>query len=96
MWLNLPEPVHACTRHTLYPLKRCSWRGLGPGEPSRTCVKEGYIPCSLCETVGREGSMRFDVLEPHPTSAASTLTPSSPCKEAVREGSVQLNHPKLL
>ena len=50
----------------------------------------------MLETVVREGSMRFDVLEPHPTSADSTLTPSSPCKEAVREGSVQANHPELM
>ena len=32
-----------------------------------------YIPCYLCEDVVREGSMRFDVLEPHRTSAYSTL-----------------------
>ena len=39
--------------------------------------------------------MRFDVLEPHPTSAYSTLTPI-PCKDAGREGSVQSNHPELV
>ena len=50
----------------------------------------------MLETVVREGSMRFDVLEPHPTSAYSTLTPSIPCKAAVREGSVQSNHSELL
>ena len=59
-------------------------------------MKEVYIPCYLCENVVREGSMRVDVLEPHPTSAYSTLTPSIPCKDAVREGSVQSNHPELM
>ena len=47
----------------------------------------------VLENVVREGSMRFDVLEPHPTSAYST---SIPCKAAVREGSVKSNHPELL
>ena len=37
--------------------------------------------------------MRFDVLEPHPTSAYST---SIPCKDAGREGSVESNHPELV
>ena len=40
--------------------------------------------------------MRFDVLEPHPTSAYSTLAPSIPCKDAVRGGSIQSNHPELM
>ena len=78
-----PRTGAYCTLHTLYPLKRCSWRRFGPVEPSRTCVKEVYIPCYLygnvvregsmrfdvLENVVREGLMRFDVLEPHPTSA---------------------------
>ena len=48
------------------------------------------------ENVVREGSMRFAVLELPPTSASSTLTPLLPCKDAVREGSVQSNHPELM
>ena len=67
MHLNLPELVHRapCTR-----LKRCSWRRFGPVEPPRT---EVYVPCSNCGKVVREGSMRFAVLEPLPTSAFSSL-----------------------
>ena len=35
------------------------------------------------------------MLEPHPTSASSTLTPSIPClKDAFREGSVQCEPPR--
>ena len=69
-----------CTLHTLYPLKRCSWRRLGTVEPPRTRVKEVYIPCYLCEDVVREGSMRFDGLESHQTSAYSTLHTLYPLK----------------
>ena len=50
----------------------------------------------MLENVVREGSMRVDVLQPHPTSAYSTLTPSIPCKDAVREGSVQSNNAELM
>ena len=75
-----PRTGAYCTLHTLYPLKRCSWRRFGTVEPPQTQVKEVYIPCYLCEEavrsrfdviehVVREGSMRFDVLEPPPTSA---------------------------
>ena len=73
MCLNLPDPVPYCTLHTFNPLKSCSLRRFSTVEPPRTHVKEVYIPCYLCEDAVREGSMRFDVLEPHPTSAASTL-----------------------
>ena len=76
MCLKLPEPVHIapCTR--AIPCKdvvrECSVQSNHP----ELVRKKVYIPCYLCENVVREGSMRFDVLEPHPTSAYSTLTPS--------------------
>ena len=69
-----------CTLHTLYPLKRCSQRRFGPVEPPRTRVKELYIPCYVCEDVVREGSMRFDLLEPPRTSAYCTLHTLYPLK----------------
>ena len=67
--LEPPRTVVYCTLHTLYPLKICSWRRFGTVEPPLTHKKAVYIPCYLCEDVVREGSMRFDVLEPHRTSA---------------------------
>ena len=78
--LEPPRTGAYCTLHTLYPLKRCSWRRFGTVEPPRTRVKEVYIPCYLCEDVVQEGSMRFDVLEPHRTSAYSTLPCTPPLK----------------
>ena len=38
-------------------------------EPSLTISLQVYIPSYLCEDVDREGSMRFDVLEPPRTGA---------------------------
>ena len=49
-------------------------------EPPRIRVKELYKPCYLCEDVVREGSMRFDVLEPPRTSAYCTLHTLYPLK----------------
>ena len=43
--------------------------GTGCGTAPRPRVKEVFLPCSLCEDAVREGSMRFDVLDPHPPSA---------------------------
>ena len=71
--LEPPRTSAYYTLHTLYPLKRCSWRRFGTVEPPRTRVKEVYIPCYLCEDEVREGSMRFDVLEPPRTGALYPL-----------------------
>ena len=71
--LEPPRTGAECTLHTLYPLKRCSLRRFGTVEPPRTRVKEVYRPGYLCEAAVREGSKRFAVLEPSPTSASSTL-----------------------
>ena len=69
-----PHPTSAySTLHSLYPLQRCSQIRFGRVEPPRIRVKELYIPCYLCEDVVREGSMRFDVLEPPRTGAYCTL-----------------------
>ena len=81
------------------PLFLGSTRAVYPANSTKylfECLTQTYMNKKLLENVGREGSMRFDVLEPHPTSAYSTLTPSIPCKDAVREGSVQSNHPELM
>ena len=40
----------------------------------------------------REGSRRFDALEPPRTSVRAPCTPCFFCEEVVREGSVQSNH----
>ena len=64
--------------------------------PSLSEQSLSYVPWPKTENVVRGGSRRFDVLEPHPTSAYSTLTPSIPFKDAGREGSVQSNHPELV
>ena len=44
-------------------------------ESTRKRVVTGYIPCYLCEDVVRDGSMRFDVLEPHQTSPLHSFYP---------------------
>ena len=82
--LEPPRTGSYCTLNTFYPLKRCSWRRFGPVEPPRTYVKELYIPCYLCEDVVREGSMRFDVLEPPRTGAYCTLHTLYPLKRCSR------------
>ena len=46
--------------------------------------------------VVREGSRRFDDLEPPRTSALEPCKSCFPCKNVDREGSVQSNHPELL
>ena len=109
-WTVSPHPlkddsiVH--TRTALHVPFTGSQRRFGPVEPSRTRVKELYIPCYLCEDVVREGSM---MLEPPQTGAYCTLhtlyplkrctqvpyTPCSHCEDEVREGSVQSNHSEL-
>ena len=59
-------------------------------------MEELYTPCFLCHAVVREGSLRFDALEPPRTHVQAPCTPCFPCKDVVREGSVQSNHPELL
>ena len=54
--LEPPRTSAYCTLHTLYPLKRCSWRRFD----ARTHVKELYTPCYLCHDVVREGLMRVN------------------------------------
>ena len=63
----------------------------------RPHVEERYTPCYLCDDVVlREGSRRFDVLEPPRTRARAPCTPCFPCNDVASEGSVQANHPNLL
>ena len=73
--LEPPRTSASCTLHTLYPLKRCSWRRFD----ARTHVKELYTPCYLCHDVVREGSRRFAALEPPRT------TPCTPCFSSFTE-----------
>ena len=52
-------------------------------------MKELYMPCYLCHDVVREGSRRFDALEPPRTSVRASRTPCFFCEDVVREGSVE-------
>ena len=54
-------------------------------EPLRTHVKDFYTPCFLCTEVVREGSRRFEGVEP---LGNSVQAPCSHCEDEVREGSV--------
>ena len=49
--------------HIVYRGAMWSQRRFGPVKPSRTRVKEVYIPCYLCEDVVREGLMCLNLIE---------------------------------
>ena len=51
--------VHKHPAHLVSSVKM-----FGIVKPPRTHVKELYTPCFLCDEVVREGSRRFDALEP--------------------------------
>ena len=55
-----------------------------------------YTPWSLWEDVVREGSRRFDALEPPRTSVRAPCTPCFFCEDVVREGSVESNHSETM
>ena len=68
-------------------------------------MKELYTPCYLCHDVVREGSRRFDALEPPRTSVRAPCTKKNSTHlaisvmvwfEKVQGGSIRLNHPKLV
>ena len=65
MRLNHPEQVHKNPANFVSPVKI----KFGTVELPRTHVEELYKPCNLCDYVVREGSRRFDALEPPRISA---------------------------
>ena len=52
-------------------------------------------PCFLCTEVVREGSSRFEGVEPLGNSVQVPYTSCYHCVDEVREGSVQSNHSEL-
>ena len=58
----------------------------------RTHVKDFYTPCFLCTEVVRDGSRRFEGVEP---LGNSVHVPYTSCYHCVDEGSVQSNHSEL-
>ena len=59
--LEPPRTGAYCTLHTLYPLKRCSWRRFGTVEPPWTRLKVLYVHCES-----------ENLLEPHHGSRMSS------------------------
>ena len=62
---------------------------------SSTHLPLSNTPCFLCTEVVREGSRRFEGVEPLGNSVQIPYTACSHCEDEVREGSVQSNHSEL-